>query len=195
MPYYDTWSITKSNRAEQDGVYHGQPHSYSWTISLCTPRPSCWQTVETVSVSWTLLAAALRNVADGFPPGKAQLHVLEGLSYEFYTSSNAEQHWAQLCCLHDYTTVLQSSKTFPIQVTLILYLLAALVPEVLVRFFLWDTSFLPPATTWTLEQDTSTPQQPGTLEGTAQDLWTVLYSVYMCEQVRGERVMLACLFV
>ena len=39
-----------------------------------------------------LLAAALRNVADGFPPGKAQPHVLEGLSYEFYTSSNAEQH-------------------------------------------------------------------------------------------------------
>ena len=36
----------------------------------------------------------------------------------------------------------------------------------------------------TLEQDTSTPQQSGTLEGAAQDLWTVL--VCMCKQVRGE---------
>ena len=36
-------------------LLYGQTHSYSWTVSLCTPRPSCRQTVETMSlVSWTL---------------------------------------------------------------------------------------------------------------------------------------------
>ena len=45
----EPYQVTQSS--EQDGVYHGQPHSYSWPVSLCTPRPSCRQTVETMSLS------------------------------------------------------------------------------------------------------------------------------------------------
>ena len=109
--------------------------------------------------------------------------VLEGLCYEFYQqyimASSIEHNIAV------YMTTLQWIAEFKMfsQVTLV----ATLVPEVLSLFISLDM-FLSPATTWTLEQDTSS-------SAFGRSSSKPLDSLSMHVWVSEERVMLEYLFI